>query len=86
MKNQYNSIEQNRFETISEFKECLIRGGEVEFSWNGTNYTVGSYVYLSIQRHRTTKDLDQQIQIRIFRGRNTLRRKIQPKIDFHHKV
>ena len=43
MKNQYNSIEQNRFETISEFKECLIRGGEIEFSWNGTNYTVGSY-------------------------------------------
>lgn len=43
MKNQYNSIEQNRFETISEFKECLIRGGEVEFHWNGINYTVSSY-------------------------------------------
>ena len=43
MKNQYNSIEQNRFQTISEFKECLIRGGEIEFQWNGTNYTVGSY-------------------------------------------
>ena len=43
MKNQYNSIEQNRFQTISEFEECLIRGGEIEFQWNGTNYTVGSY-------------------------------------------
>ena len=43
MKNQYNSIEQNRFKTISEFKECLIRGGEIEFQWNGTNYAVSSY-------------------------------------------
>lgn len=26
-----NSDEENRFKTIGEFKECLIRGGEVEF-------------------------------------------------------
>ncbi len=38
-----NSKEDNRFNTISEFKECLIRGGEIEFSWNNTNYTVTSY-------------------------------------------
>lgn len=43
IKNQYNSIEQNRFETSSEFKESLICGGEVEFHWNVTNYTVSSY-------------------------------------------
>lgn len=36
----YNSEEENRFKTISEFKECLIRGGEVEFTWNSIIYSV----------------------------------------------
>lgn len=31
---------QNRFKTISEFKDCIIRGGEPVFSWNGTKYGV----------------------------------------------
>ena len=31
----YNSEEDNRFKTISEFKECIIRGGEPVFVWNG---------------------------------------------------
>lgn len=34
-----NSKEENRFKTISEFKECLIRGGEIEFTWNERHYT-----------------------------------------------
>lgn len=38
-----NSDEENRFKTISEFKECLIRGGEVEFRWNGKDYSIGGY-------------------------------------------
>ena len=38
-----NSYEDNRFHTISEFKECLVRGGEIAFSWNNTNYSVTSY-------------------------------------------
>ena len=41
--NTYNTHDDNRFRTISEFKECIIRGGEVEFSWNGINYSVTSY-------------------------------------------
>ena len=40
--NTYNTYEDNRFKTISEFKECIIRGGEVEFTWNGINYSVTS--------------------------------------------
>lgn len=43
MSNQYNSIEQNRFKTISEFKECIIRGGEPVFSWNNSQYGVCFY-------------------------------------------
>ena len=38
-----NSEEDNRFKTISEFKECLIRGGEVEFQWKGNAYSIGGY-------------------------------------------
>ena len=35
-----NNAEDNRFKTISEFKECIIRGGEPVFVWNGTPYGV----------------------------------------------
>ena len=40
MNSQYDSIEQNRFKAISEFRECIIRGGEPVFSWNGIKYGV----------------------------------------------
>ena len=43
MKYCFNSEEDNRFKTISDFKECIIRGGEVVFSWNGITYAVSSY-------------------------------------------
>ncbi len=43
MKYINNSAEENRFKTISEFKECLIRGGEIIFSWHAKNYAVSSY-------------------------------------------
>lgn len=36
----HNSEEGNRFKTISEFKECIIRGGEPVFVWNGESYGV----------------------------------------------
>ncbi len=41
--NCYFSTEDDCFKTISDFQECLIRGGEVVFSWNGTTYAVSSY-------------------------------------------
>lgn len=40
MNHMHNSEEDNCFKTISEFKECIIRGGEPVFSWNGTIYGV----------------------------------------------
>ena len=40
MKYYFNSEEDNRFKTISEFKECLIRGGEIEFAWNNSVYGI----------------------------------------------
>ncbi len=33
-----NSFEENRFKTISDFKQCMRRGGEVQFEWNGVMY------------------------------------------------
>lgn len=33
-------LEQNRFKTISDFKDCMIRGGEVEFVWNDKTFGV----------------------------------------------
>lgn len=33
-----NSIEENRFKSISDFKWCMKRGGEVQFDWKGVSY------------------------------------------------
>lgn len=38
-----NTPEQNRFKTISDFKWCIDRGGEVEFLWNGVRYGAVRY-------------------------------------------
>ena len=35
-----NSIEQNRFATISAFKDCMRWHGEVELLWNGIEYSI----------------------------------------------
>ena len=35
---QSNSLEDNRFKSISDFKWCMRQGGEVQFVWNGTTY------------------------------------------------
>lgn len=33
-----NTIEQNRFTSISDFKWSINCGGEIEFKWNGVDY------------------------------------------------
>ena len=38
-----NTPEQDRFVSISDFKECMHWGGEVEFIWKGTRYGVVRY-------------------------------------------
>lgn len=43
MKYTFNSAEENCFKTISNFKECIIRGGEPVFSWKGLQYGVCFY-------------------------------------------
>ena len=40
MVSKRNSLEENRFKTISEFKWCVNHGGEVEFEWKGNQYTI----------------------------------------------
>ena len=35
--------EEMRFKTISDFKECIIRGGEPVFLWKGLQYGVCFY-------------------------------------------
>lgn len=39
----YISPEDNRFETISDFKWCLKCGGEIQFRWKGIDYGVVRY-------------------------------------------
>ena len=34
------NTEEDRFQTISEFKECMHYHGEVEFEWNGKTYDI----------------------------------------------
>ena len=34
-----NTFEDNRFKSISDFKWCMKRGGEVQFEWNGIMYS-----------------------------------------------
>ena len=40
---QLNSLEENRFKTISEFKDCLQRGGEIEMEWKGVHFGIIRY-------------------------------------------
>lgn len=35
-----NSLEDNRFKSISDFKWCVSCGGEVEFEWKGRSYGI----------------------------------------------
>lgn len=56
--NSFNTEEDNRFKTISEFEECMIRGGEVEFMWNGLHYSVTHYndnISISHSRRQDTE-------------------------------
>ena len=38
-----NSLEENRFKTISEFKDCIIYGGEIELEWKGVHFGIVRY-------------------------------------------
>ena len=38
-----NSLEDNRFKSISDFKWCMKCGGEVEIEWNGIHYGIIRY-------------------------------------------
>ena len=37
---QQNTPEQNRFVSIDDFKDCMNRGGEVNFEWNDKEYWI----------------------------------------------
>ena len=37
------SLQQNRFKTISDFENCMIRGGEVEFIWKDRDKIFGIF-------------------------------------------
>ena len=38
-----NSLEENRFKTISEFKDCIIYGAEIELEWKGVHFGIIRY-------------------------------------------
>ncbi|MGN1113387.1 MAG: hypothetical protein ACI4RP_09295, partial [Acutalibacteraceae bacterium] len=50
------------FKTISEFKFCLLHGGEVQFEWKGKSYTTfpydGKYMIAEAYKEETTKIYD----------------------------
>ena len=33
-----NTLEDDRFESIEEFKDCIGRGDEIEFEWKGVHF------------------------------------------------
>ncbi len=53
-----NTIEQNRFVTISDFKTCMQYHGETEFMWKGITYSVTHYngnIAISHSRRQDTE-------------------------------
>jgi hypothetical protein len=51
-----NSIEENAFESIADFQDCIRRGGEVVFTYNGKEYGIAPLV-------KRTPESDYQIVI-----------------------
>lgn len=41
--NCQNSLEDNRFKSINDFKQCMECGGEVEIEWHGIHYGIIRY-------------------------------------------
>ena len=53
-----NTLEQNRFITISDFKTCMRCHGETEFMWKGITYSVTHYngnIAISHSRRQDTE-------------------------------
>ena len=53
-----NTIEQNRFVTIADFKTCMRWHGETEFMWKGITYSVTHYngnISISHSRRQDTE-------------------------------
>ena len=38
-----NTLEDNRFKTIADFKDCINRGGEIEMEWKGVHFGIIRY-------------------------------------------
>lgn len=53
---QTNSVEDNAFVSIADFQDCMRRGGEVQFTYNGKNYGV-------FPLQKRTPDSDYQMYI-----------------------
>ena len=56
----HSNPEENRFETISDFKWCMKRGGEVQFEWNNKDYSIthpDGLIYISeVYKEETAKE------------------------------
>lgn len=55
-----NTTEQNRFETISDFKTCMRYHGETEFIWKGITYSVTHYNGMIAISHSRRQDTEMQ--------------------------
>ena len=54
-----NTPEQNRFTSISDFKDCMRWHGEVEFTWGGNTYDIthlsDGKIYISMALRQDTE-------------------------------
>ena len=55
-----NTIEQNRFVTISDFKTCMRWHGETEFIWKGITYSITHYNGNIAISHSCRQDTEMQ--------------------------
>lgn len=57
----YQTEDYENFESMSEFKFCLMRGGEVQFVWKGKQYTTskitGNKFFISEAYNEETEKL-----------------------------
>ena len=73
-----NTPEQNRFETISDFKWCMRQGGEVDFEWKERRYSITHRTFgISIseankqETEKICKDADEVLEYKV--GEDRLR-------------
>lgn len=82
---QTNSLEDDRFKTISEFQWCLKRGGEVQFDWDNKTYGIihhnGKIIISELYNEETEKWYDTPEEVLTYPIGDTLLKNIITKVN-----